>query len=110
MQHLDLDKVINEGQFLRYCERKTLLKFFEEHIELFFDGKFWTIPYSDLNTGQRNIADVDLQRMEILKEYRGLIRDVVWLEEQGQDIVELCPRQRVLKSLSAMAILKENQS
>jgi hypothetical protein len=106
--NLILDHVIENGDFLKFCERKTLLEFFEANAELYFDGRFWKILYSDLSTGNRNIADVDLQRKEILKEYRGLVQDVIWLERQGQHVIESCPRARVLRSILSIRLLKSN--
>ena len=100
-----LDHVIENGDFLKYCERKTLLEFFEKNIELYFDGKFWTLNYSTLNRGDAG-ADTLLQRKEILKEYRGLILDVIWLEGEGHYVVEQGSRVRLIKALCSIDILK----
>jgi hypothetical protein len=105
-RNIILDHAIENGDFLQYCERKTLLDFFEKNPELYFDGKFWALEYSALNTGNRGIGDVDLQRKEILKEYRGLMQDVVWLENEGPNVVEQSPRGRLLKALYSIDLLK----
>ena len=77
-QHL-----ISEGGFLEYAPRKTIVRFIEEHADLFFDGNYWDDAYMSIDYGHQTATEE--ARGQVLRHYLGLLNDALWLAEQEPD-------------------------
>lgn len=96
-------KAIEEGRFLDFAPRKTLIKFVERHPELFFDGRFWDAGYSALDYGKD--AATREARSAVLRYYVALLSDAVWLAEQAPEDLAQATRARLLRSALALELL-----
>jgi len=96
-------QLIDEGRFLEYAPRKTLLEFFQEHPDFFLDGHYWETPYVDLDYGSR--AATDEARAQVVRYYISLIQDAIWLEEQDPETLAETNRSRLLRSALALDLL-----
>lgn len=59
--------VIDEGRFLEFAPRRTLIDVIQRHPELFFDGRFWSEEYQSLD--YQNHAVTDEARRRVLEHY-----------------------------------------
>ena len=94
---------IAEGRFLEFAPRKTLLKFFEKHAELFFDGKFWDTTYSGLDYG--SALATEEARAQVVRYYSSLLTDAIWLAEQDTSELAAASRARLLRASLALELL-----
>lgn len=97
------DEVISGGRFLEYAPRKTLLRFFERHPELFFDGKYWDDVYATLDYG--NAAATEEGQAQLVSYYASLVVDAIWLAEQEPDDLAAASRSRLLRASLAIELL-----
>ncbi len=95
--------VIDEGRFLEYAPRRTLLTIIEHHPELFFDGHYWSEEYENLNYNNPLITEE--ARRRTLEHFLGLLEDAVWLEELDPDDAPLYGRERLLRAALALELL-----
>ena len=102
----DPQVVVSGGRFLEYAPRGTLLGFFESHPDLFFDGRYWAEPFSELQY-DRPRATEEAHR-QIVRRYAGLLTDVMWLAENDLEGLQLAGRSRVLRAVLAMEVLGDN--
>jgi hypothetical protein len=93
---------IQRGKFMVHAPREKLIKFLEQHPELYFDGNFWDAVYTELGTDRHS----DAHRAMTLSYYVGLINDVVWLEERGVIGIENSERDRYKRALLSISILE----
>jgi hypothetical protein len=98
---------INEGRFLEFAPRKTLLKFFERHSELFFDGRYWDAPYSVLDYG--DAAATEEARLQVVRYYSSLLTDALWLAEHDPSELSEASRARLLRAALALELLAANE-
>ena len=54
---IDPQAAISAGRFLEYAPRASILAFFSRHPELFFDGRYWDDPYSELDYGRPSVTE-----------------------------------------------------
>ncbi|MEA3212360.1 MAG: hypothetical protein QOE70_5417 [Chthoniobacter sp.] len=94
---------IAEGRFLEFAPRKTLLRFFERHPELFFDGHYWDAPYSALDYG--NALATEEARSLLVRYYSSLLTDSMWLAEQDPSELADASRARLLRAALALELL-----
>jgi Histidine kinase-, DNA gyrase B-, and HSP90-like ATPase len=95
--------VIDEGRFLEYAPRRTLLNIIEHHPELFFDGHYWSEEYEALNYNTPAITDE--ARRRTLEHFLGLLEDAAWLEELDPADAPLYGRERLLRAALALELL-----
>lgn len=100
-------ETINEGRFLEFAPRKTLLKFFERHPELFFDGRYWDATYSVLDYG--DAAATEEARLQVVRYYSSLLTDAFWLAEHDPNELAEASRARLLRAALALELLVANQ-
>jgi hypothetical protein len=98
---------INEGRFLEFASRKTLLKFFEKHPELFFDGRYWDAAYSVLDYG--DAAATEEARLQVVRYYSSMLTDVLWLAENDPNELSEASRARLLRAALALDLLAANE-
>lgn len=98
---------IENGRFLEFAPRVTLLNFFEKHPELFMDGRYWDTEYSTLDYGRTSATES--ARVRVIRDYLNLLADVVWLEEQDpSDLAVVASRARLLRAKLAIELLSLN--
>jgi hypothetical protein len=95
--------VVDEGRFLEYAPRRTLLALIERHPELFFDGKYWSEEYVSLDYNNSSITDE--ARRKTLEHFLGLLEDAIWLEELDPADAPLYGRERLLRAALALDLL-----
>ena len=94
-------QAINDGRFLQFAPRRTVLNVFERYPELFLDGKYWDTPYVSIDYG----SQTENAKAQIIRYYAGLLADAVWLAEQDPaELVELS-RARLLRASLALDLL-----
>lgn len=96
-------QVIDSGRFLEFAPRRTLLRFFEGHPELFFDGKYWDAAYESLDYGRP--AATEEARAQVVRYYASLLTDVAWLAEQEPTNSAEVSRARLLRASLAVELL-----
>jgi hypothetical protein len=94
-------QAINDGRFLQYAPRTTVLSVFERYPELFLDGRYWDTPYASIDYG----SQTEQAKAQVVRYYAGLLADAIWLAEQ--DPVELAElsRARLLRASLALELL-----
>ena len=96
-------QAIVEGRFLEFAPRKTLLKFFERHAELFLDGRFWDTTYAGLDYG--HALATEEARSQVVSYYSSLLTDAIWLAEQDPGELSSASRARLLRAALALELL-----
>jgi hypothetical protein len=96
-------QAINDGRFLEFAPRKTLLRFFETHPDLFFDGRYWDVPFSTLNYGIPSATEE--AQAQIVRYYASLLSDVIWLAEQDATELADASRPRLLRAALALDLI-----
>jgi Histidine kinase-, DNA gyrase B-, and HSP90-like ATPase len=96
-------KLIEEGRFLEYAPKSTLLRFFETHPDLFFDGRYWDVPYGELDFVDAQVTDE--ARAEVVRRYGCLLSDAVWLAEHDPTDLDAAGRARLLRGMLALDLL-----
>lgn len=96
-------QVISDGRFLEFAPRKTQLRFFERHPELFFDGRYWDDLYEGLEYDRP--AAVEEARAQLVRYYGSLLADAAWLAEQEPDDLATASRPRLLRAALALELL-----
>lgn len=99
----DVGSVIDGGLFLKYAPGKTVLRFFEEHPDLFFDGRYWETQYEGLNFGNQTVTDN--AKREIVRRFASLLADAIWLAESDPEDLEEVGRSRLLRASLALDLL-----
>lgn len=92
-----------QGRFLEYAPRRTILRFFEEHPELFFDGRYWEVEYDGLDFGRPSVTDD--AKSEIARRYAALLWDVIWLADNDPEDLSEAGRSRLLRASLALDLL-----
>jgi len=95
--------VVGGGRFLEFAGGPTLLRFFESHPELFFDGRQWNRAYSTIDFGSGRATGE--ARESLVSYYSGLLKDIVWLAERDTTDLETARRQRLLRAALALELL-----
>ena len=96
-------QAIDDGRFLEFAPRKTLLRFFETHPDLFFDGRYWDVPFSTLNYGIPSATEE--AQAQIVRYYASLLSDVIWLAEQDATELADASRPRLLRAALALDLI-----
>ena len=104
----DVARVIDQGSFLKYAPGKTVLRFFEEHPELFFDGNYWETQYEGVDYGNQVVTDN--AKREILRRFASLLADAIWLAESDPEDLEDVSRSTLLRASLALDLLAANVS
>ena len=102
----DVGSVIDEGLFLKYAPGKAMLRFFEEHPELFFDGRYWETQYEGLDFGNQIVTEN--AKREVLRRFASLLADAIWLAESDPGDLEDVNRSRLLRASLALDLLAAN--
>ena len=102
-QLADAQAVISAGRFLEYARRTSILKFFSKHPELFFDGHYWDVTYSELDYGRPSATEE--AKTQLVRYYQGLIFDAIWLAEQDVDDLATVDRVRLLRASLSLDLL-----
>lgn len=102
-QLTDPQATIAAGRFLEYAPRISILRFFSKHPELFFDGKYWDVSYSELDYGRPSATEE--AKAQLVRYYAGLISDAIWLAEQDVDDLADVDRTRLLRASLALDLL-----
>jgi hypothetical protein len=95
--------VIAQGRFLEYAPPGVLLDFFGKHPELFVDGKCWDDEYGTLDYGSPSATEIAQQ--QVVRSYKSLLADAVWLAEQDLRGIEEVSRPRLLRAMHALELL-----
>lgn len=96
-------QAIQNGSFLKYATGPTILRFFEEHPELFFDGQYWDIQYEDLDF--QNPTVTETAKNELVRRFVSLLADALWLTESNPEDLEEAGRPRLLRAHLALDLL-----
>jgi hypothetical protein len=97
-------QVIASGRFLEFAPSRTLLRFFEQHPELFFDGRYWDTPYASIDFGvQAATEDAQTQRVRY---YASLLADAIWMADQDPADLSNFSRTRLLRAALALELLE----
>jgi hypothetical protein len=99
----DSGRIIEQGRFLEYAPRKALIGFVRSHPELFFDGRYWDVPFESLDLGVGRLTDE--ARQDVLERYASLLLDAVWLGDQQADDLSQAPRARIQRAALALELL-----
>lgn len=99
-------QVVACGRFLEYAPHDTVLRFYEEHPELFFDGTLWSESYSDLDYGTP-AATAEAQS-RLVRSYESLLQDAIWLAEQDPGDLADTNRAKLLRAAMALELLVLN--
>ena len=94
---------ISAGKFLEYASRTSILGFFCRHPELFFDGRYWDINYSELDYGRQSVTEK--AKKQLVRYYEGLISDAIWLADHDADDLAKVQRARLLRASLALELL-----
>lgn len=80
----DIDSFIMNTRFLKYLDLNYLFRFIEEFPQMIFDGKIFSLPYSEID-------DEELMQRE-LKKYSNYFNDVKWfindLQQEGDEAIK----------------------
>jgi hypothetical protein len=96
-------QAIEQGRFLEFAPRKSLLRFFESHPELFFDGKCWDDRYSEIAFDNQTFTDE--ARAQLTGYYSSLLTDAIWLAEQEPTDLAEASREKLLRAAMAVDLL-----
>jgi hypothetical protein len=96
--------VISTGHFLEYAPGKMLLRFFGRHPELFFDGRYWDVPYGSLDFGV--VAATEEAQSQVTRYYSSLLADAIWLSEQDPGDLSGVSRPKLLRAALALELLE----
>jgi hypothetical protein len=101
-------EVISKGRFLEFARKPYIVTFVTEHPELFFDGKYWDVPYETLNWGDNPNA-TEAARTDLINTYAGWLDDAAWLSEsEGTALSTRTSRDRLLRALMSLRLLGES--
>lgn len=95
--------VIDSGEFLGYAELVDIRLFVRQHPELFFDGKFWTQPYTSLDYGSLKVNEE--ARARVVERYDAYLADAVWLASQSPRDLDRCDRDELIRATLSVRIL-----
>ena len=99
----DVGSVIDGGLFLKYAPGKTVLRFFEEYPDLFFDGRYWETQYEGLDFGNQTVTDN--AKREIVRRFASVLADAIWLAESDPEDLDEVGRSRLLRASLALDLL-----
>lgn len=102
----DATQIVEGGRFLDYAPRASVLKFFEQHPGLFFDGRYWEIPYDGIDLGDTEANEQARARM--VRRHAALIGDAIWLAEQDPSDLDEAGRSRLMRAALALELLAED--
>jgi len=97
--------VIETGRFLEYASRWTLVRFFERHAGLFFDGLYWDDAYEGIPYDDERVANE--ARAHVRGKYISLLGDAVWLAEEDPEALRVASRVRLLRAALALDLLDQ---
>lgn len=100
----DPDSTIAGGAFLQYASHLTLVEFFEEHPELFVDGRCWNQPYSTLDFGSP--AATEQARRRVVRDRTTLLSDVAWLADSSVSDLAGSSRAKLLRAYLALDLVE----
>jgi len=101
-------RLLAEGRFLEYSPGRIILRVFENHPDLFFDGKCWDEPYASLDFGSPAVTEET--RSAVVNRYVNLLLDAAWLADQAANIPGEVDRARLLRASLALELLNQNLS
>lgn len=104
----EASRIVEEGRFLEYAPRKTILRFFEEHPELFLDGRYWNVAFEGLEFGRQSVTDE--ARTELARRYSSLLADAIWLADNDPEDLAEAGRSRLLRASLALDLLASDVS
>ena len=99
---------IAAGRFLEYAPRASILGFFTRHPDLFFDGHYWDITYSELDYGRQSVTEE--AKAQLVRFHGSLISDVIWLTDSDADDLADVDRARLLRASLALELLAPSTS
>lgn len=102
----EASRIIEAGRFLEYAPRRTILRFFEEHPELFFDGRYWDVAYEGLDLGRQLVTDA--ARHEIMRRYTSFLADAIWLADNDPEDLSEAGRSRLLRASLSLDLLSSD--
>ena len=76
---------------------------FEEHPELFLDGRYWDTEFASLDYSTSTATEE--AREWIVRYYSSLLTDAVWLAEQELADLSIASRARLLRAAMALELL-----
>lgn len=96
-------QVIAGGRFVEFAPRKTILTVFQQHPDLFLDGRYWDIEYDSLDYG--SAAATETARAAVVQDLTSLLTDALWLAEQDTAEDPQASRARLLRGMLALELL-----
>lgn len=97
-------KILGSGRFLEFAPGWLLQRFFEQHPELFLDGRYWDVSYEGIDYGREDLTAT--AREQIVRYYSSLLTDTIWLAEQDLEELTDASRTRLLRAALAVDILE----
>jgi hypothetical protein len=94
---------ISEGRWLEFAPRQSIVRVFARNPELFFDGRFWNVPYEEIDFGDPHATSEFKSRL--VRNYSGMLDDAVWLAEQDAEDLAEASRERLLRAALALDLL-----
>jgi hypothetical protein len=99
----DPQAAVAQGKFLSFAPGKTLLRLFQAHPDLFFDGKCWDDTYSELTYTPG--PALEEARAQLVSYYASLLTDAIWLVEREPDDLAEASRERLLRADLALELI-----
>lgn len=99
----DPQGAVSMGRFLEFAQARAVLRFFERHPELFFDGKYWDDAYATLDYGRP--AATEEAQTGLVRYYGSLLTDVIWLAEQDPADLATASKARLVRAAQALELL-----
>jgi len=96
--------VIRHGRFLEYADPQILRTFFNRHPALFFDGGYWTDPYSALDYGSDKLTAAARDRVRA--RYDAYIADAAWLASQTPADLDQIDRDALIRATCSLRLLR----
>jgi hypothetical protein len=93
-------QLVADGGFITFLGRRSLLRIFDRHPELFFDGRCWDDAYDSLIYPTATATEE--ARQQVVRRYAGLLNDVLWLAQSEPTALADASRPRLLRA--AMAV------
>jgi hypothetical protein len=94
---------ITNGRWFESAPKQTLPRFLAAHPELFFDGRYWDVPYGELDYGLPSANQE--ARGRLVRHYTGLLNDAVWLADQDAEDLADASRERLLRAALSLELL-----
>lgn len=96
--------LVADGGFVEFLDRQALRHFFENHPELFLDGRYWEDPYSALDFG--DAVSTALARKRAADRYASLLADAAWTADLDPTDLARRGREELIRAAISVQLLR----